>query len=68
MLREIAGGVMQADVARRDALLARNAAGVLDAAERVELDHLRRAEDIFMLRKAHAAALLGWRGRAVRAR
>jgi hypothetical protein len=53
---------MNADFARRDELLARNAEGRLSPAERVELDRIRHEEDLFMLRKAHAAALLRWRG------
>ena len=55
---------MSADFERRDELLARNANGQLSPAEHVELAHIRREEDLFMLRKAHAAALLQWRGRA----
>jgi hypothetical protein len=63
-LSQIAHAVMSADFERRDELLARNADGQLTPAERVELAHMRHAEDLFMLRKAHAAALLQWRGRA----
>ncbi|MFO0605603.1 MAG: hypothetical protein U0324_20645 [Polyangiales bacterium] len=63
-LRELAGAMMLADFERRDALLERNAAGLLSPEERGELDRLRREEDRFLLRKAHAAALLQWRGRA----
>lgn len=66
-LRDLAGAAMQADFARRDALLERNASGLLSPEERAELDRMRREEDRFLLRKAHAAALLHWRGRAVHA-
>jgi hypothetical protein len=61
-LWKIAKGKLDADFTRRDDLLARNAEGQLSAAERVELNQLRDEEDRFMLRKAHAAALLRWRG------
>jgi hypothetical protein len=54
-----------AEAARYDELLARNQAGPLDNAERVELDELRSGAERLMLRKAHAAALLRWRGHAV---
>ncbi len=54
-----------AEVARYDELLARNQAGPLTDAERVELDGLRTAAERLMLRKAHAAALLRWRGHSV---
>jgi len=46
-------------------LLDKNANGSITAAERVSLEHLRTEADRFMLRKAHAAALLRWRGRTV---
>jgi hypothetical protein len=64
-LWKIAKSRTSADYDRRDELLARNAEGRLTPAERVELDRLRHEEDLFMLRKAHAAALLRWRGHAV---
>jgi hypothetical protein len=51
-----------AEFARYDALLEENAAGRLTPAERDELEDLREDADRFMLRKAHAAALLRWRG------
>jgi hypothetical protein len=51
-----------AEFARYDALLDRNADGLLTPAEHDELEHLREEADRFMLRKAHAAALLRWRG------
>jgi hypothetical protein len=64
-LWKIATGRMISDFARRDELLARNAEGQLPPAERAELDSLRHEEDVFMIRKAHAAALLRWRGHPV---
>jgi hypothetical protein len=51
-----------ADFVRYDELLDRNAGGLLTAAELDELERLREEADRFMLRKAHAAALLRWRG------
>lgn len=47
---------------RYEDLLQQNADDTLTAAERDELTQLRREADRFMLRKAHAAALLRWRG------
>ena len=64
-LWKIAKGRMNADFARRDELLARNAKGQISPDERAELERLRCDEDRFMLRKAHAAALLRWRGHPV---
>ncbi len=65
-LRGIANSSMSADFDRRDDLLTRNAIGQLTPAERSELESMRREEDLFVLRKAHAAALLHWRERPVR--
>lgn len=48
---------------RYDALLEQNGEDGLTDSERIELQGLREAADRFMLRKAHAAALLRWRGR-----
>lgn len=48
--------------AREGELLDRNADGLLTPAEHDELERLREEADRFMLRKAHAAALLRWRG------
>lgn len=48
---------------RYDELIDRNREGELTDAERIELQGLREAADRFMLQKAHAAALLRWRGR-----
>jgi hypothetical protein len=53
------------EFARYDELLEKNAAGPLTPAEHDELEHLREDADRFMLRKAHAAALLRWRGHRV---
>jgi hypothetical protein len=50
---------------RYDELLEKNAGGPMTAAERDELERLREEADRFMLRKAHAAALLRWRGHRV---
>lgn len=52
----------EADMMRYQELLDRHANGALTDAERRELDKLRQEADWFMLRKAHAAALLRWRG------
>ena len=51
-----------ADVGRYQELLDRNANGALSPDEREELVGLRVESDRFMLCKAHAAALLRWRG------
>jgi hypothetical protein len=53
------------EVARYDDLLTGNQAGPLTDTERVELHNLRTGAERLMLRKAHAAALLRWRGHAV---
>ena len=55
----------EADAARLQELLKKNADDALTAAERLELDAQVAEADRFMLRKAHAAALLQWRGHAV---
>lgn len=64
-LWDVAKSRMNADFARRDELLARNTEGRLSPIERAELAGFRREEDVFMIRKAHAAALLRWRGHPV---
>lgn len=46
-------------------LLEQNQERSLTEAEQVELNQLKLAADRFMLRKAHAAALLKWRGHTV---
>jgi hypothetical protein len=53
------------DWTRYHALLESNAAGAISAEERAELTRLRTEADRFMLRKAHAAALLRWRGHQI---
>jgi hypothetical protein len=55
----------EADMTRYDELLEKNQQGSLTEAERLELTDLRTEADHFMLRKAHAAALLRWRGHAI---
>ncbi|MCE7983756.1 MAG: hypothetical protein DYG89_21485 [Caldilinea sp. CFX5] len=50
---------------RYDELLARNQDNLLTDSEKQELQQLRTEADRFMLRKAHAAALLRWRGYTV---
>lgn len=52
----------EAEMDRYEDLLYKNANDRLSPAERDELAKLRHAADRFMLRKAHAAALLRWRG------
>ncbi len=54
-----------ADAALLQKLLEKNAADALTAAEQLELAAQVAEADRFMLRKAHAAALLQWRGHAV---
>jgi hypothetical protein len=54
-----------ADVDRYDELLNRQQEGSLSDSERAELGRMREAHDRRTLRKAHAAALLKWRGRPV---
>ena len=54
-----------AAVARHGVLLDKNAAGTLSSEEREELDRLREEADRVLLRRAHAAALLRWRGHAL---
>jgi hypothetical protein len=46
-------------------LLDRHQEGTISDSERLELTELRREADRFMLRKAHAAVLLRWRGRNI---
>ncbi|WP_420645465.1 hypothetical protein [Candidatus Leptofilum sp.] len=47
---------------RYETLLHKNANETLASAEKDELNHLRQEANRLMLRKAHAAALLRWRG------
>lgn len=53
------------DGSRYQELLEKNANGTITAGERAELTDLRIEADRFMLRKAHAAGLLRWRGHQV---
>lgn len=53
------------EMERYYALLDKNASDSLSVKERIELNYLRTEADRFMLRKAHAAALLQWRGHFV---
>lgn len=55
----------EADAARLQELLEKNATDGLTATERLELNTQVTEADRLMLRKAHAAALLQWRGHAV---
>ena len=55
----------EADIARFQELLEKNSDTQLTTDERTELTQLRFEADRFMLRKAHAAALLRWRGHTV---
>ena len=53
---------LPAEMERYDSLLERNKTRSLTDTERLELTKLRAEADRFMLRKAHAASLLRWRG------
>lgn len=55
----------EADAGRLQELLEKNADDALTSGERLEPDAQVAEADRFMLRKAHAAALLQWRGHAV---
>ena len=59
------GHKTEEEMARHFELLERNKEHTLSLAEQVELAELRSQADLFMLRKAHAAALLRWRGHRV---
>lgn len=50
------------EMVRYQELLDKNANEAITETERLELTHLRIKADRFMLLKAHAAALLRWRG------
>jgi hypothetical protein len=56
---------LEQDWSRYEELLDRNANDTITALERIELMQSRTEADRFMLRKAHAAALLRWRGHTV---
>lgn len=55
----------EADTVRLQELLDKNANDQMTATERTELMQLRSEADHLMLRKAHAAALLRWRGHTI---
>lgn len=59
------GHTSEDEMARYTILLDQNAEGLLSADEAQELQQLRFLADLFMLKKAHAAALLKWRGRII---
>ncbi len=59
------GHKTEEEMARHFELLERNKEHTLTSTEQVELAELRSQADLFMLRKAHAAALLRWRGHRV---
>jgi hypothetical protein len=61
-LWQIARRRTEADMGRYQELLDKNAEGTLTEADLNELTRLRTEADRFVLRKAHAAALLRWRG------
>lgn len=56
---------IEQDWSRYQALLDKNAEDTITAGERAELERLRIEADRFMLRKAHAAAVLRWRGHTI---
>ncbi len=61
----VRGVAVEVDWMRYQELLDRNAEGTLAPAEKCELDQLRTAVDRHVLRRAHAAALLRWRGHQI---
>ncbi len=62
-LWQIARGYQsETEMAQYEDLLEKNSNDGLTPTERIELNQLRREADRFMLLKAHAAALLRWRG------
>lgn len=61
----VTGHKTVAEMARYDELLEQNKQDKMSESERSELNKLRSEADQFMLRKAHAAAVLRWRGHAV---
>jgi hypothetical protein len=63
MLLSIAHRTFPTDQRRiYDRLLKKNGAGTITPAEREQLKELRQANERLMLEKAHAYALLKWRG------
>ena len=61
----VRGRKTDAEMIRYDELLEKNKQARMSEIERSELNRLRNEADLFMLRKAHAAALLRWRGHPV---
>lgn len=57
--------MLELDWTRYQELLDRNTEGSLTPAEKCELEQLRTVADRHMLRRAHAAALLRWRGHQI---
>jgi len=55
----------ETDYTRYQDLLDKNRNGTISTAESYELDQLRTASDRFMICKAHAVALLKWRGHQI---
>ena len=55
----------ETDFERYQDLLDKNREGTISDAGRQELQDLRAESDLLMLRKAHAAALLQWRGHSI---
>ncbi|MBE9008836.1 hypothetical protein IQ250_01235 [Pseudanabaenaceae cyanobacterium LEGE 13415] len=64
-LWSIARGHQSSNPSRYDHLLELNQENRLSDAEKLELARLRQTADAFMLRKAHAATLLRWRGHLI---
>ena len=60
-----ASRVTEEEMSRYEELLELNSNGVISSEEKLELENLRTEADLFMLRKAHAAALLRWRGHSL---
>jgi hypothetical protein len=58
----VTGRKTSTEMTRYDKLLEKNEKDSISAEERLELVRLRSEADRFTLRKAHAAALLRWRG------
>lgn len=54
-----------AELLRYDELLEMNREDTLTKAEQIELTHLKKESELFMLRKAQAASILQWRGHKV---
>lgn len=52
----------ESEMAEYDELLEKNQQGGLNVSERAKLEKYRNEAERFMLRKAHAAVLLRWRG------